>query len=113
MSAAIPAQSRRGPGLVRRNTATSCCSTSNSTSFDAGERPSKTSQPQTRMKMRYSRRRDTTDHHGAPLTPVHRCSSQARQTSGTSQASGAFLAEARNVVLLAPPGTGQHCACLS
>ena len=35
--------------------------------------------------MRESRRRDTADHHGLPLTPMHRCSSQAGQTSGTPQ----------------------------
>jgi predicted DNA-binding protein (MmcQ/YjbR family) len=46
------AQSSRGLGLVRRSTATSCRSTSNSMSLDADERPSSTSQPQSRMKIR-------------------------------------------------------------
>ncbi len=77
------AQSGRGRGLVRRRTAASCRSTSNSMSLDAGERPSSTSQPQSRMKIRESRRRDTAEHHGLLPTLVHRCSSQARQTSGT------------------------------
>jgi hypothetical protein len=35
------------------------------------------------MKIRQSRRRDTANHHGLPLTLIHRCSSQGRQTSGT------------------------------
>ena len=37
--------------------------------------------------MRYSRRRDTADHHGLPptLTLEHRCSSEAKRTSGTPQ----------------------------
>jgi hypothetical protein len=46
------AQSTRGRGVVRRSTATSCRSTSNSASLEAGERPSRTSQPQSRMKIR-------------------------------------------------------------
>jgi hypothetical protein len=46
------AQSRRGRGLVRRRTATSCRSTSSSAFFDADERPSKTNQPHSRMKIR-------------------------------------------------------------
>ena len=46
------AQSSRSLGVVRRSTATSCRSTSSSTSLEAGERPSKTSQPQSRMKIR-------------------------------------------------------------
>ena len=41
-----------GLGLVRRSTATSCRSTSSSASLDADERPSSTSQPQSRMKIR-------------------------------------------------------------
>ncbi|OHV38428.1 hypothetical protein BBK14_33110 [Parafrankia soli] len=32
-------------------------------SFDADERPRRTSQPHTRTRIRYSRRTDTTDHH--------------------------------------------------
>jgi hypothetical protein len=73
----------RGRGWVRRSTATSCRSTSNSAFLEAGERPSSTSQPQSRMKIRQSRRRDMADHPGLLLALVHRCSSQARQTSGT------------------------------
>ena len=69
--------------MVRRSTATSCRSTSSSAFLEADERPSSTSQPQTRMKIRQIRRRDTADHHGLPFTLVHRCSSQARQASGT------------------------------
>ena len=33
------------------------------------------SQPQSLAKIKYSRRRDAADHHGLPLTPMHRCSS--------------------------------------
>jgi hypothetical protein len=57
------AQSRLGLGLVQRSTATSCRKTSSSAFLDADERPSRTSQPQSRTKIRSSRRRDTTDHH--------------------------------------------------
>ena len=46
------AQSSRGWMLVRRSTATSCRSTSSSASLDAVERPSRTSQPHSRAKMR-------------------------------------------------------------
>ena len=46
------AQSSRGRGVVRRSTATSCRSTSNSASFEADDRPSRMSQPQSRTKMR-------------------------------------------------------------
>jgi hypothetical protein len=70
------AQSRRGLGLVRRSTATSCRRTSSSAFFDAYERPSNTSQPASRVKIRYSRRRDTADHHALRLRREHRCSSQ-------------------------------------
>ncbi len=56
------AQSNRGRGWVRRSTATSCHSTSSSAFFDAADRLSRTSQPQSRTKMRYSRRKDTDDH---------------------------------------------------
>ena len=45
-------QSSRGRGWVRRSTATSCRSTSSSMSLDAVEPPSRTSQPQSRTKMR-------------------------------------------------------------
>jgi hypothetical protein len=41
-----------GRGWVRRSTATSCRSTSSSASLDAAERPSRTSQPQSRTKIR-------------------------------------------------------------
>ena len=51
-STARSAQSRRGRGLVRRSTATSCRSTSNSAFLEAGERPSRTSQPHSRVKIR-------------------------------------------------------------
>ena len=46
------AQSSRGRGLVRRSTATSCRSTRSSASLEADERPSRTSQPQSRTKTR-------------------------------------------------------------
>ena len=46
------AQSSRGRGLARRSTATSWRSTSNSASLEADDRPSRTSQPQSRTKMR-------------------------------------------------------------
>ena len=51
-STARSAQSKRGRGLVRRSTATSCRSTSNSAFLEAGERPISTSQPHSRMKIR-------------------------------------------------------------
>jgi hypothetical protein len=46
------AQSKRGRGLVRRSTATSCRSTSNSAFLEAGEPPSRTSHPHSRVKIR-------------------------------------------------------------
>ena len=46
------AQSSRARGLARRSTATSCRSTSSSAFLEAGDRPSRISQPQTRTKMR-------------------------------------------------------------
>ncbi len=52
VSTARSAQSSRGRGLVRRSTATSCRSTGNSTSLEAGDRPSRTSQAQSRAKIR-------------------------------------------------------------
>ncbi len=55
ISAAITArsaQSSRGRGWVRRSTATSCRSTKSSASLEADDRPSRTSQPQSRTKMR-------------------------------------------------------------
>ena len=42
----------RGRGFARRSTATSCRSTSSSASLKADDRPSRTSQPQSRTKMR-------------------------------------------------------------
>jgi hypothetical protein len=56
--------------LVRRSTATSCRKASNSAFLEADDRPSKTSQPQSRMKMRYSRRRDADDHDALRLALV-------------------------------------------
>ena len=79
------AQSSRGLGWARRSTATSCRSTGSSASVDAGERPSKTSQPPGRTKIRYSRRKDTADHHVLRLIRAHRRSSEARQAFGTPQ----------------------------
>jgi hypothetical protein len=79
------AQSSRGLGWARRSTATSCRSTSSSASLDAGERPSKTSQPPGRTKIRYSRRKDTADHHVLQLIRAHRRSSEARQAFCTPQ----------------------------
>jgi hypothetical protein len=87
-STARSAQSSRGRGWVRRSTATSCRSTSSSTSLKARERLNRTSQPQSRTKMRYSRRRNTADHHGPPPTPAYRRSSEAMQTIGTPQVLG-------------------------
>ena len=46
------AQSIRGRGWVRRSTAISCRSTSSSASLEADDRPSRTSQPHSRTKMR-------------------------------------------------------------
>jgi len=46
------AQSSRRGGLVRRSTATSCRRTSSSAFLEADDRPSRTSQPQSRMKTR-------------------------------------------------------------
>jgi hypothetical protein len=46
------AQSRRGRGLVRRSTATSCRSTSSSAFLQADDRLSRISQLQSRTKMR-------------------------------------------------------------
>jgi hypothetical protein len=64
-STARSAQSSRGWGLARRNTATSWRRTSSSTFFDAEDRPTNHSQPRTRTKIRYSRRNDTRrDHPG-------------------------------------------------
>jgi hypothetical protein len=61
------AQSSRGRGFARRRTATSCRSTSSSASLEADDRPSRTSQPQTRTNMRQSRRRDTDGHDAVRL----------------------------------------------
>ena len=51
--------------------------------FDADER--RTSQPQTRTKIRWSRRRDMGDHHGLPLTRGASLQLTRRQTSGTPE----------------------------
>ena len=53
------AQSRRGRGLVRRSTATSCRSTSSSTSLVEDVRPSSRTSPSTCWKIRYNSRSDT------------------------------------------------------
>ncbi len=45
-------------------------STSSSASLEADDRPSRTSQPQSRTKMRQSRRRDTDDHNAVRLAAV-------------------------------------------
>jgi hypothetical protein len=58
----------RGRGLARRSTATSCCSTKNSAFLDADDRPSRPSQPQSRTKMGWSRRRNTDDYDAVRLT---------------------------------------------
>ncbi len=75
-----------GPGQVRRSTATSCRRTSSSASSNAGERPSRTSQPAIRTK---SDRADATTRpvimpssHAAPIAPGH----SHRPASGTPQA---------------------------
>jgi len=57
------AQSIRGPGWVRRSTATSWRRMRISASLDAEDRPSKMSHPASRRKIRYSMRIDTADHH--------------------------------------------------
>jgi hypothetical protein len=62
------AQSSRGRGWVRRSTATSCRSTRSSAFLEADDRPSRTSHPQTRTKMRSSRRKETDDHDAVQLT---------------------------------------------
>jgi hypothetical protein len=72
------AQSSLGLGLVRRSTATSCRRTSSSAFLDADERPSKTSQPQTRAKVRRSGRRDPADDHAARRCLAYRPSSQGQ-----------------------------------
>jgi hypothetical protein len=61
--------------------------------LEVGERLSRTSQPQSRTRMRYSRRRDTADHHGLPVTQAYCCSSEARQTSDTPQVVAAAARE--------------------
>jgi hypothetical protein len=55
------AQSRRGLGVVRRSTSTSCRRTSNSTSLMADVRPSSTSSPSTCWKIKYNSRSDTAE----------------------------------------------------
>ena len=55
-----------GRGQVRRSTATSCRSTSSAASLDAGERPSRTSQPASRTKIRQRRRK----RHGRSSCPA-------------------------------------------
>jgi len=50
------AQPRRGLGLVRRRTATSCRNTSSSTSFDEAARPVSRASPSTCWKIRYNSR---------------------------------------------------------
>ncbi|MHB8452413.1 MAG: hypothetical protein ACYDAQ_18470 [Mycobacteriales bacterium] len=77
-------QSNRGGGLLRRNTATSWRNTSNSASFDAEERPSKTNQAQTRVKISYSRRNESLDHL-APTPTSATPQVTPRQTSGAPQ----------------------------
>jgi hypothetical protein len=52
VSTARSAQSSRGWGLTRRSTATSWRKTSNSTFFDAEDRPNSYNQPATRTKIR-------------------------------------------------------------
>jgi len=61
------AQSKRGLGLVRRSTATSCRNTSSSTSLVEAVRPSSKTSPRTCWKIRYSSRSDT-----AAIMPGHR-----------------------------------------
>ena len=69
MQALLTFRTHSSAHRVRRSMATSCRSTSSSASLDAADRPSRTSQPQSRTKMRYSRRRDTADHDFLRLTP--------------------------------------------
>ena len=73
------------PGCARRSTATSCRSTSSSASLEADDRPSRTSQPQSRTKMRYSRRRNTDDHDAVRLTLGPSLQLTGVQTSDTPQ----------------------------
>ncbi len=85
-STARSARSSRGCGFTRRNTATSCRSTSSSTSFAADDRPNSANQSTIRTKIRYSSRNATLhDHapmaHGARLPQLN----SPRQDSGTPQ----------------------------
>jgi hypothetical protein len=73
-----------GPRIGAAQHCDSCRITSCSASLEADERPSRTGQPQTRTKIRYSRRRDTADHHGPLLVLPNRCSSQDGQTSASA-----------------------------
>jgi hypothetical protein len=66
-STARSAQSPRGRGFVWRSTVTSCRSTSNSTSLDAEDRLSKTSQPQRWRKIRYTNRNHMADDHALSI----------------------------------------------
>ena len=80
------AQSRRGRGLVRRSTATSCRSTSSSMFLVEDGRPSSKTSLSTCRKSRYSSRSDT-----ATIMPDHRrppviAAQQHARRSGTLQA---------------------------
>lgn len=83
-STARSAHSNRGRGLVRRSTATSCRSTSNSTSLAADDRPSRTSRPTSRTEIRYGSR-DATLYDHAPTADGARSPQINRpmQCSGT------------------------------
>jgi hypothetical protein len=84
-STARSAQSSRGRGFVRRSTETSCRSTSNSTSLDAEDRPSKTSQSTSRRKIRYVSRSRTSDDHALPSNDVSLQFKTAERPCETSQ----------------------------
>src|ERR1035438_555714 len=82
---------------------------SNSASLEADDRPSRTSQPQSRTKMRWSRRKDTDDHDGLTADPGHR-RRQGTQTSGTPQAAQdrVLVAEHQDLGVLEYLVPGQH-----
>ena len=80
------AQFNRGRGLVRRSTATSWLSTSNSASFDADERASSASHPSSRTKIRYSSHSDTAEDHAEPLSGASDAGHRLAPNYGTPQA---------------------------
>lgn len=74
------AQINRRRGFVRRSTATSCRSTSNSTSLDAEDRPSRTSHPPTRSRIKYTSRNHMSDDHALPADHCEHRRSRTQRT---------------------------------